>query len=593
MAIDFSRYNAPGVLTEAIPGPQVGVNSTAPNAVGIFGDTVRYKTDLESVTIPADVYSNQLNTPTLNTPTTSTTGGQLSAGIYTYRLTALDDNGETLASAEKSVTVPAGTSTNTVTVTWPSVSGATGGYKIYGRTLGNELFIASVASGTLTYTDTGAISPSGNLPLINTTGTAAPVPSQPLRQLGINPDTILVTNPLTNTTYVLGTDYTVVRSPGADGILNNSDDNFQIQRIVGGSMSVGTLIQTGYQYTDPTFFDVYNFYDYSDVVDAYGHPFDSNGNIISELTLACRFAFLNGARRIVACAVEHLGVGAPTIQEYSEALDKLANEEEIAVVVPATGQQGVFSYVSAHVTRQSSMENERRAIMGFDGSVNPVNSTSRISVAGSIDNERVALVSPATMMYLNEITNSEQTIGGQYVAAALAGITVAQSASLPLTRKQLTGFLRVGESVPNAQKDLEAQGGLMVIETTRLGVTRVRHGLTTNPTNILTKEWSIIGQQDAMAFRLRDYLDQDNLIGGRVNELTLTNIKASAASALQSLIDDETIVAYQNLAVRQLVNTPDVIEIRYDWQAAVPLNYIVVRYSVNISTGQTTITTAS
>lgn len=118
-------------------------------------------------------FANSGILPTATTPvnsafSTATTGGSLAAGTYYYRVSATNANGETLASAETSQVVPAGTSTNTVTVNWGAVTGATG-YKVYGRTTGAELLIASVGAVT-TYVDTGSITPAGALPTVSTSG---------------------------------------------------------------------------------------------------------------------------------------------------------------------------------------------------------------------------------------------------------------------------------------------------------------------------------------------------------------------------------------------------------------------------------------
>jgi len=89
-----------------------------------------------------------------------------------YRVSAINGNGETLASA----TVTTSTSNATLTttnynlITWSAVAGATG-YKIYGRTSGSELYMATVDVPTLYYADTGTVvTPAGALPTTNTTG---------------------------------------------------------------------------------------------------------------------------------------------------------------------------------------------------------------------------------------------------------------------------------------------------------------------------------------------------------------------------------------------------------------------------------------
>ncbi len=129
------------------------------------------------ISVPSDylelIYINltdQLITPI---PLTFTAGaGTLIGGTYYYRITATDAHGETQASAQTSF-VSAGGGVN---VNWTKVTGATG-YKIYGRTTNAELLMATVGD-VATWLDNGSISPSGALPVNNTTGTTRYYPLQ-------------------------------------------------------------------------------------------------------------------------------------------------------------------------------------------------------------------------------------------------------------------------------------------------------------------------------------------------------------------------------------------------------------------------------
>jgi hypothetical protein len=108
--------------------------------------------------------------PVQSAGSSSTSGGTLpTASTYKYYITAINANGETAISNEQSITTGAG-STNSNTVNWGAVVGATG-YKIYrtaaGGATGTELFLATVGV-VVTYVDTGSGTPSGNLPSYNT-----------------------------------------------------------------------------------------------------------------------------------------------------------------------------------------------------------------------------------------------------------------------------------------------------------------------------------------------------------------------------------------------------------------------------------------
>jgi len=89
--------------------------------------------------------------------TPATTGGTLPAADYSYDVTAIAPDGESVSAGADATTT--GT-TGKVTLTWTHPAGETGGYKVYRD--GEHL--ADVPHGTLTYVDTGAVTPAGAEP---------------------------------------------------------------------------------------------------------------------------------------------------------------------------------------------------------------------------------------------------------------------------------------------------------------------------------------------------------------------------------------------------------------------------------------------
>lgn len=95
---------------------------------------------------------------------TNTSGGTLAAATYSYRITMTYAGGLESAPSVASTQVTTGaTSTVTVDMTGKMRANATG-FKVYGRTGGSELLMGTVTLPTLTFTDTGAATPSGALP---------------------------------------------------------------------------------------------------------------------------------------------------------------------------------------------------------------------------------------------------------------------------------------------------------------------------------------------------------------------------------------------------------------------------------------------
>jgi type II secretory pathway pseudopilin PulG len=116
---------------------------------------------------------------------TATTGGRIQPGTYWYEVTAVTPNGE-FSGTPASTIVPAGTTTNTVTLSWsaytdPSAAAATS-YRIYGRDNGSATaeglrLLGTVTAPTTSYTDTGpplttlssnVTLPNGTIPVADT-----------------------------------------------------------------------------------------------------------------------------------------------------------------------------------------------------------------------------------------------------------------------------------------------------------------------------------------------------------------------------------------------------------------------------------------
>lgn len=577
MAIDFTQYQPPGIYTESLGGPQLSVRSSVPIAVAIFGLSVGYQTHRQSVTLPADVggqpaLSTKLDKVGINTLITSTSLPVVFATVNVD----LTDTPATIEGLP-----PGDTETDDVTVDE------------------NDLVYLNAQTNA---TQNGLY----KLQVVQVNGS-------PVRTLTPAVDTFQVSNPDTGVAYINGLDYNLVKIDSGDqSVISFRDDQYAIRRVdrgTGAGIQPGKTVQVSYRYTNPDYFNVKVLYDYDDVRETYGEPFNPDGSIRSELTLAAKFAFLNGASTMLLCAVDDKLKDSDNqplslTSCYEATLKKFLDEPQIAIIVPATGNTDVFAMVKEHVTRQSNSRFERRAILGTDGTQTALTPALRIGHAENISSSRIAMVSPSVFDYAapeldraillrpgnSLIGNGVRKLGGQFMAAAVAGRSVSQIAAMPLTRKAISGF--VGPSKEPVQregdKNLETQNGLMVVEKTRRNQVQVRHGVTTDPTDLLSREWSIIGQQDVMVYRVRDYLDADGLIGMPIYDTTLIQVKASTDAALTSLVRDQIIVSYQNLKVRQLATLPDVIEVRYEWLPAYPLNYILVKYSVSVLTGDVT-----
>jgi prepilin-type N-terminal cleavage/methylation domain-containing protein len=116
--------------------------------------------------VSSSVFSSYTRPTTLVSPPTftiATTGGRIQPGVYWYVVTAVTANGE-FSGTPTQTTVPAGSTSNTITLNWspytdPSGAVATS-YRIYGRDNGSITaeglrLLATVTPSPTSWTDTG------------------------------------------------------------------------------------------------------------------------------------------------------------------------------------------------------------------------------------------------------------------------------------------------------------------------------------------------------------------------------------------------------------------------------------------------------
>lgn len=192
--LQFQDSNS-NVLTRVTAAGRIGVNSTAASSeLSVTADSastiatiIKAATNqtadlqqfqnvngnvLSGFTANGAIYSNGTANIfaglTYPSGVTVTTAGTSGSTTYGYRVSAINAQGETIASPTATVaTGNASLSTSNYNViTFNAVPGAAS-YKIYGRTSGSELYMNTVfgnGASTYTYNDQGTVTPSGALP---------------------------------------------------------------------------------------------------------------------------------------------------------------------------------------------------------------------------------------------------------------------------------------------------------------------------------------------------------------------------------------------------------------------------------------------
>lgn len=344
-------------------------------------------------------------------------------------------------------------------------------------------------------------------------------------------------------------------------------------------MATGTTVLVNYKFSDNNYYQPTLFESFDDIVDKYGAPFNTDGSINSALTFAARMALNNGASELIIVAAS-----ASDTTSMGTAIDKLRNEETAAFIVPVSGASAVHSLVASHVASMNTEGNYRQGIVGQDGSASSILSTTLRSAASGFGSEAMNLISPASFGYINQTTGQEMAIGGQYLAAAYAGMAVARDPQIPLTRKPVAGISSVKDKRTESEKQQDSSAGLVVIED-KGGVIRVRHSVTTAPLSPNTGEFSVVRAKYEMARRLHDTLDA-NVIGivAPLDQTPLI-VQSVVSGVLEQLVGEGTITSWDNISARALSGDPTTIEVKYEYIPAYPVNRVEVRFMINTTTG--------
>lgn len=346
----------------------------------------------------------------------------------------------------------------------------------------------------------------------------------------------------------------------------------------------GDTVVVSYDYTDQNYFRPTIFDNYSSIVDKYGAPFDANGNIDSQLSFAARILFLNGASELVVQAAK-----SSSQTDVEDALAFIENDPTIRIVVIADGSAATASALAAHVNKMNDAGYYRFGVAGRDGLAASVTADSLRSEAQGLNNQAVRLVSPTVFQVQNPVTRNPLNVGGQYLAAAIAGMYAARDVQIPLTRKSVAGFTAITDQRTPSELILDSRSGLLAIDDFG-GTLRVRHDVTTAVGSISTRESSVVRAKFEMASRLKVTLD--NGIVGLVAppERATLAVQSVVIGVLEQLLLEQAISSYSNVTARIASGDPTTVQAEFEYYPSYPINNISVVFTINTTTGEFNLT---
>jgi hypothetical protein len=345
----------------------------------------------------------------------------------------------------------------------------------------------------------------------------------------------------------------------------------------------GGQVIVSYNYTNVGYHEPQLFADFQSLANAYGQPFNSTtGAVNSPLSFAALLAFQNGASEIIAVAAAS---GSDT--DLETALLQLEGEDASLVTV-VSGSSSVHSALENHVDTMNARGLYRLGIIGNDGTATTYSASDMQAQANAFNNDSIVMVSPATFILQNPSDpNKSYNVGGQYVAAAIAGMFAARDVQYPLTRKTVAGFQGIFDKRTPTQQVQDSQAGLMEIVQVggSLGPLQIRHGVTTAADSIATAEASVVRAKHEMARRLKTALD-GAIVGTIIPIGEVSMVVSSMVSAvLEQLKSEQALQGYADVQATLVPNNPTACTVSFTYLPTFPMNNINVSFTIDTNTG--------
>jgi hypothetical protein len=312
------------------------------------------------------------------------------------------------------------------------------------------------------------------------------------------------------------------------------------------------------------------------------------GRISSEnrVTLAAYLAILNGA---VLVGIKQVRKVINTNQASDAAFIAAIKELEIPlpgnvkpdVMVPLATSTAVYAYLTQHCEVMSNERNqsERMGMIGFASGTSP---TSAQTIAKALNSNRIVAIYPdsAVITMTNELGESyEALVDGTFLAAAMAGAVVSPAVDVatPYTRRRIQGFTRIPRIMDPVEANQTAVAGITILEDID-PIIRVRQGLTTNMSSILTRLPTVTQISDYVQQQSRGILD--SFVGTKFLPSRTNEVEVSMTGLLKSLIQAEIIAAFTGVAAQVDVDDPTILRFDAYYQPIFPLLYLVLTFNI-------------
>lgn len=347
----------------------------------------------------------------------------------------------------------------------------------------------------------------------------------------------------------------------------------------GSEPAVGSIYYISYEYTKADF-SAQLFRELKKIQQAFG-PFTPD----YPLSLGARIAILNGA---VLVGLKQVPQAASLTAGFIEAIDDLrkpiGGSTLPDMIAPLTGDPVVASYLNNHCIVMSSPQqrSERTAVVGVSAGTSPLGAA---ATAQGLSSEFMILTYPDSFVVSvsDDLGNTTlQLADGTYMAAAIAGIGCNPSLDVatPLTRRTVQGFQKIGRVLDPTEANQVAVAGVTVIEQVPAGL-RVRHGLTTNVSDVIRRTPSVTWTIHRVQQLHRGVCDP--YVGQKLTGSLIKSIETDMVGMFGQITGPSGIVnKVAAIEVAADENDPTVCRSAAVYVPIFPLEYIVSEFAVRV-----------
>jgi len=147
----------------------------------------------------------------------------------------------------------------------------------------------------------------------------------------------------------------------------------------------------------------------------------------------------------------------------------------------------------------------------------------------------------------------------------------------PLTLKNITGFTSLGVLYTEAEKNIMAEQGVLVLEQYGAAM-RIRHGITTSTAEVNSSEITLVQIKDYVIEAARTTLGE-LYVGRKLMPTVVGDVQNTLQNILAQFVGQEVIISFDGISVARSAEDPRAIDVVFEIEAVYPLNYVNISFS--------------